>query len=262
MRATIHTVVLVGDLLERAARATPAAVEDRRSGWWLRHTDNDTWWSGAALAHGATDRLVRRIEAAERFYTELGAAARFQVCSDCPGGLDRSLAERGYRREAPISLLTAVTGVCAEPPARPEISVAVDATPGPDWLAVLRATSGPGTDVGYETRLLQRVGRPNAYVTVFAHDEPVGIGRAVADTGWTGAFTMVTIPEARRQGVGRLVLSAIAHWAQANDSPRLYLQVEQSNDAARRFYDAVGFTQLTSYHYRVQPSGRETAPSR
>jgi N-acetylglutamate synthase len=252
MRATIHSVGLVGDLLERAAQATPAAVEDRRTGWWLRHTDTGTWWSGAALAHGAADGLAGRIDAAERFYAEHGAAARFQVCAGCPGGLDRSLAERGYRREAPISLLAAVAGGRAEPCAGSGMTVRVDTSPGPDWHAVLRAASDPRTDVEHETRLLRRVDRPQAYVCVLAEGEPVGMGRAVADAGWTGAFTMVTIPEARRRGVGRVVLSTIARWAAAQDAPRLYLQVERSNDVARRFYNAVGFTQLATYHYRVQ----------
>jgi len=98
------------DLLERAARATPAAVEDRGTGWWFRHTDNATWWSGAVLAHGAAHGLAEGIDAAERFYAGRDAVARFQVRADCPRGLDRSLAERGYRWEAPISLFTAVAG--------------------------------------------------------------------------------------------------------------------------------------------------------
>ena len=77
-------VRLVGELLDRAARAVPVAVEDRGTGWWFRHTDNDTWWSGAVLAHGAADRLGTRIDAAERFYAERDAVARFQVCAGCP----------------------------------------------------------------------------------------------------------------------------------------------------------------------------------
>jgi hypothetical protein len=100
-------VGLVGDLLERAARATPAAVEERSSGWWFRYTDNSTWWSGAVLAHGPADGLTHRIEAAERFYAERDAVTRFQICADCPATLDRSLAGRGYRWAAPISVLTA-----------------------------------------------------------------------------------------------------------------------------------------------------------
>jgi ribosomal protein S18 acetylase RimI-like enzyme len=247
-------VGLVGDLLERAARATPPAVEDRGTGWWLRHTDNGTWWSGAVLAHGAAGGLAERIDAAERFYAERDADARFQVCADCPGGLDRSLAERGYRWEATISLLTAVAGAPSGAHASPGMTVRVDTSLGPDWLAVLGATSGPRTDVERGTRLLRRVDRPHTYLTVHADGEPVGIGRAVADGGWTGIFNMATTPCARRRGVARRVLSAIACWADAHDAPRLYLQVEQSNGAARRLYDAAGFTRLATYHYRVRAS--------
>jgi len=245
-------VGLVGELLERAARAVPAAVEDRGTGWWFRHTDNGTWWSGAVLAHGEADGLARRIDAAEQFYAEQNAVARFQVCAGCPDALDRALAGRNYRREAPISLLTAVAGTPAEAHATPGMTVRVDASLNPDWLAVLNAMSPPMIDVEHETRLLRRVNRPHSYFTVFAGGEPVGIGRTVADGGWTGVFNMATTPGARRRGVARLVLSAIARWADAHDAPRLYLQVEQSNDAARRLYEATGFSHLATYHYRVR----------
>jgi ribosomal protein S18 acetylase RimI-like enzyme len=245
-------VGLVGELLERAARAAPSAVEDRGTGWWLRYTDNATWWSGAVLAHGAADRLAQRVDAAEWFYAERGGVARFQVCADCPAGLDRLLAERGYRWQASISLLTAVAGAPTAVHVAPGITVRVDASLGQDWLAVLAATSEPDTDVHHETRLLRRVNRPHAYVTVLADDAPVGIGRAVADGGWTGVFNMATTPQARRRGVARVVLAAIASWAAAHDAPRLYLQVEQSNDPALRLYHAAGFTQLATYHYRVR----------
>ena len=243
---------LIGDLLERAARATPATVEQRGAGWLLRHADNGTWWSGAVLAHGAVDGLAERIDDAERFYAEHHAVARFQVCAGCPGALDRSLAERGYRWEAPIRLLTAVAGAPTTAHATPGMTVRVDTSLSPDWLAVLGATSPPGIDVEHETKLLRRVDRPSAYLTVLADGEPVGIGRAVADDGWTGIFHMATIPAARRRGVAHLVLSATASWADAHSAARLYLQVEQSNVGARGLYDAAGFTRFASYHYRAR----------
>lgn len=245
---------LLSDLLERAARATPAAVEDRGTGWWFRYTDNSTWWSGAVLAHGPADCLDRRIDAAERFYSDRDAVTRFQICTGCPAGLDGSLAERGYRWESPISVLTSVSGTRAEPHTGPGLTAHVDTSMGPDWLGVLGATSGPGTDVDNETRLLPRIDRPQAYITVLAENEPVGIGRAVADEGWTGVFNMATTPRARRRGAARLVLSAIARWADEHDAPRLYLQVEQSNGAAFRLYAIAGFGELATYHYRVQPT--------
>ncbi len=250
---------LTGELLERAARATPAAVEDRGSGWWFRHTDGSAWWSGAVLAHDAADdgRLAERIEGAEHFYAERDAAARFQVCPGCPPDLDRLLADRGYRWEAPISLRTMDLAEPVEERPAPGLDVRVGARLDPGWLAVLATTGGPRTVVENEIRLLNRVGLCSAYVTVLADDEPVAIGRAVADGGWTGVFGMATAPGARRRGAARLVLAAIARWACEQDAPRLYLQVERSNTAACRLYAAAGFTEVATYHYRVQP-----APSR
>jgi N-acetylglutamate synthase len=215
-------VGLVGELLERAARAVPGAFEERRSGWWLRYAGDSAWWSGAALAHGPADRLERRIDDAERFYAERDAVACFHVCGDCPAGLDPALAARGYRFHAPIGLLT---GAAAPAPAPP-----------PAGLTVRVGTSHDAL--------------PTAHLTVFADGEPAGTARAVAEDGWTGVFGMATSPRARRRGVARLALATIADWAEKHGAGRLYLQVEQSNIAARRLYEAAGFTGLTTYHYR------------
>ena len=101
----------------------------------------------------------------------------------------------------------------------------------------------------------------SAVFTAFvdADGEAAGSGRAVADGGWTGVFDMVTAPAARRRGVARQILAAIGEWATAHDAPRLYLQVEESNHAARRLYESMGFTPLTTYHYRVSPGPATSA---
>jgi GNAT superfamily N-acetyltransferase len=134
--------------------------------------------------------------------------------------------------------------------------VRVDTTLNRDWLTVLSATSRPGADLKHETRFLRRVDGPHAYVTVFAAGQPVGIGRVAADSGWTGVFSMATIPKMRRRGIARQVLSAMASWADTQNAPQLYLQVEQSNEAARRLYEAAGFRQVATYHYRTQADER------
>ena len=245
---------LVGELLERAARATPAAVEDRSNGWWLRYTDGSAWWSGAVLAHDALNGagLAERIDASELFYAEHRAPSRFQVCEDCPPSLDAMLAARDYRWESPISLM-ATSGEGLDPPRpSPGLRVRIASAPDEAWLALLTAAGGPQTSGEREADLLRRVRLPSAYATVFAGREPVAIGRAVADDGWTGVFGMATAAAARRQGAARLVLAAIASWAGEHGAPRLYVQVERSNTPAVRLYKAAGFIGLAAYHYRVR----------
>lgn len=241
---------LAGELLERAARATPAAAEDRAAGWWLRHTDSSMWWSGAVLAHGAQDRLGERIDAAEQFYAAHHAVTRFQICPDCAAGLDGLLARRGYLSQAPVLLLTAAAGELAEAPGDPGLNMHAGRQLTANWVSVLSATS-PGAAVDRDSRAIARASHPHAYFTVLANAHPVGIGRAVADSGWTGVFNMATTPMARRRGVARLVLTSIAQWAAGHHAPRLYLQVERQNLPARHLYETSGFSELAAYHYRV-----------
>ncbi len=237
--------------MERAARSTPAAVEDRSSGWWFRHTDSETWWAGAVLAHGVNQQIEDRVTLAERFYVEHDALTRFQVCPACPEDLDAVLAERGYRLEAPIALLVTKGGTPTPCTAAAGVSVRIEESPTAGWVHVLNASQHKDAAEA-ERRMIARVRLPSAFVTAYYAGEPVGIGRAVADGDWTGVFHMVTVPHARGRGIARLVLHSISQWAQSSDAPKLYLQVEHSNTVARRLYAATGFEHLANYHYRVR----------
>lgn len=237
--------------MEKAARSTPAAVEDRSSGWWFRHTDSQTWWAGAVLAHGVNQQIEDRVVLAERFYVDLDALARFQVCPACPEDLDAILAERGYRLEAPIVLLVAKGGTPTPGTAAAGVSVRVEESPTEGWVHVLKASHHKDAAEA-ERRMIARVRLSSAFVTAYHDGEPVGIGRAVADGDWTGVFHMVTVPHARGRGIARLVLHSISQWAQSSDAPKLYLQVERHNTIACRLYAGTGFEHLANYHYRVR----------
>jgi GNAT superfamily N-acetyltransferase len=77
------------------------------------------------------------------------------------------------------------------------------------------------------------------------------VGRAVADTGWTGVFGMATLPGVRGRGAARNVLPALADWAGGHAVGRMYLQVERDNMPALRLYERTGFIEVCGYHYRA-----------
>jgi GNAT superfamily N-acetyltransferase len=243
-------------LQERAARALPAADVEDADGWWLRHAPGCSWWIGTVLPHGeaAPDDLARRVAAAERFYADRGAAARFQVTPGaCPDRLDALLAARGYRRESPVSLRAAPTSLVLErlaPPA--EVRVDVADRPDPAWFDTWLAVHGGDPDA--EWGLLARVELPCGYARATVGDEVVAVGRAVADTGWAGVFGMATRPRARGQGAGGAVLAALAGWALAHGNDGVYLQVERDNAPALRLYERAGFAEVCAYHYRTAPA--------
>jgi ribosomal-protein-alanine N-acetyltransferase len=53
-------------------------------------------------------------------------------------------------------------------------------------------------------------------------------------------FAMVQ-PDARRRGAGRTLVREAAEWAERMGAKELWLEVRESNEAARRLYAACGF---------------------
>jgi ribosomal protein S18 acetylase RimI-like enzyme len=248
---------LIRGLQERTARALPAERVEHAHGWWLRYAPRCAWWAGTVLPHAEAGpgELARRVEGAERFYAAHGAVARFQISPRaCPQRLDALLAERGYRRESPMSLRMASTADVLGRLPDGSLSVGVAGRPTEAWFDVWHAVHGAGVDPRSERDMLERVRRPSGYVHAMIGDDVVAVARVVADTGWAGVFDMATLPRARGRGAARCVLAALARWAGAHRADRLYLQVEPGNVPALRLYDQAGFTETCGYHYRAAPT--------
>jgi ribosomal protein S18 acetylase RimI-like enzyme len=244
---------MVLGLQERAARALPAEHVEHVDGWWLRHAPNCSWWAGTVLPHGDAEPggLVHRVVEVEKFYARHGTRARFQISPPaCPEGLDTVLAQRGYRRQSPVSLQVAPTARVLEQVPTGALRVRLEDRPTRAWFEVWRAASGHG-DSPAEWDMLHRVEPPAAYACAVSGDDVVAVGRTVADTGWTGVFGMATLPRARGRGAARTVLAALAGWAHAHEADSMYLQVERDNAPARRLYERTGFRQMSGFHYRT-----------
>jgi GNAT superfamily N-acetyltransferase len=208
------------------------------------------------VALGPDHDLATTIALAEGFYAGHGSPARFQVCPACPPGLDEALAGRGYGRSGDVSLQVATTGQVAQLSApsgsatrlRVEVAENLDA----DWFDLLMAAQQTGGDPEPEWRLLQCVDQPSAYATATHAGRPVAVGRAVADTGWAGVFSMATLPDARRLGAAGAVLTALTDWADRSSAQRMYLQVTAESSAAFGLYRRAGFGGVGTYHYRTK----------
>jgi ribosomal protein S18 acetylase RimI-like enzyme len=80
----------------------------------------------------------------------------------------------------------------------------------------------------------------------------VGIVYGALETGnpeMAHVYSMWVEPAARRSGVGRRLVDAVASWAKSQGARVLVLGVTQDNDPAQRLYERAGFS-LTG---RVEP---------
>ncbi|MEU1883563.1 GNAT family N-acetyltransferase [Streptosporangium sp. NPDC020072] len=242
----------VRELQERAARALPVEHVRPLGEWSLRHTRGPSWWAGTVLPHGdpGPGDLTRGIVEAEAFYAGHRTRSRFQISPACPGDLDPLLAERGYLRVNAVSLQAAPTTRVLERLGDAPLRIRLDERPTAEWFRTWQAVNGRGGSRA-EWDMLTRLDLPCAYACAVTGGGVVAVGRAVADTGWTGVFGMATLPGARGRGAARGVLAALARWAAERGTARMYLQVEPGNAPALRLYGRAGFEEVCAYHYRV-----------
>jgi len=87
------------------------------------------------------------------------------------------------------------------------------------------------------------LGLPNSIfsVMVYSENQPVGIGRIIGDGGCFFEITdMAVLPEHQRQGVGRMIMSALLDFLRENAPKTAYVSL-MADHGTPNFYAKFGF---------------------
>lgn len=243
------------ELEDAVIDAWPAAEYVELDGWGLRASGGPTKRgnSVATLGAGGALSLQERIARAEAFYREREQPPIFQVGpAATPTGLDAELAARGYRVVGEAVAATADPSEVVSRLSR-TYETSLSTTASEAWLAHA-GHSGRFSDA-YEVfaATLARLGTRCRFVSARnARGVIVGTGLGIASEDRLGVYAMLVSPDARRKGVGKSLLRALAESACSDRMRELYLLVEVDNAVARALYAQAGFCDLYRYHYRIQ----------
>lgn len=83
------------------------------------------------------------------------------------------------------------------------------------------------------------------------HDSVLARGRGAFHGDWVGVSSLWTREDLRGSGLGSAVLHSLLEWAAERGATTSYLQVVESNEAARRLYEARGYEVHHRYAYLV-----------
>lgn len=229
-------------LIERlAADAWPALELVEVDGWLLRTSAGVTRRANSALP--LSDALP--VDEVVGFYRSRGMAPVVQVSDE---RTEQALAARGWQRDVDVEVMV------GQIPAG-DSSARLSPRPDAAWLECWWSVDGRGgpAQLDVARQMLDRIAAPTAYASVVQGDRTVAVGRAVAQEGRLGVFSMAVRPEVRRRGVGRQVLHALGGWGRQQGAATAYLQVFDGNTGARALYTGAGFGTSHHYHYRTLP---------
>lgn len=221
----------------------PARVQDFDG--WLVPLDGGAIGrakSAVPLNHTLGPQAINDVEAA---YYAQGLTPAFRI-ADVPGlkAVRDTLEARRYAPRQPtmveigdVARLAAFRDTPADLMDRPDAA----------WAEVF---SGEGFDPADGAARVAALSRsPDAvYGAVRDGERVVAVGVATFGHGWAGIHGMRTALDRRGQGLASQVLTALGRAAQARGVDKVFLQVEEANDA-RSLYRKAGFQPAWRYHY-------------
>jgi len=222
-------------------------------GWVFREAMGYTKRANSAMALHARGRFDATLGEAERFYASAGCPTTFRLTPLAGDEPDRVLADLGYAILDETIVMTAA--LAGDPKADKAVTIAPDFTAG--WEEGYADAHALTADARRAHRaILDRIAPfSKGFAVAWQDGRPVAFGLGVVERDHLGLFDIVTVPDARRNGVARKLVSALMRWGAEKNATTAWLSVIADNERAKPLYTQLGFRELYRYHYRVAGNG-------
>lgn len=250
----VHRAKRVPDVagLERAsAESLPAPTAEQVGDWLLRAAEGFTGRANSAVPLGNPGvPFPDAVDAVIDFYRRQGLPPQMNVPLPLGRPVARRLEDRGWARYGPDVLVQVIDVPDLIAATQPFDKCTLSSHPSQDALSMLAGRRGalPGAALHVLTAV-ERV----RFFECREGGELLAMARGTVTRRWLNLSFIDVAPHARRRGLARAAVGALARWGQLKGANRAYLQVQEDNTAARALYDSLGFTPHHSYaRYRLR----------
>jgi len=246
----------INDIEYLAARCWPAKEIEAYYGWIIQWQDGVTWRANSVLPLGETeDKLIEdSIDHVINFYDKRNTPPAFKLTeASKPDNLDKLLEEMDFQQHmvthfqtVPIERLTCL-----------DTEVEVDLLRVTDESIDILYHRSMRDEFAIQVRkeMIHRIEGEKKIARVMIDGQLAGTGLGVVEEDMMGLFSIKTMPEFRRRGVGWSINCALAMWGEENGADKAFLQVEADNIPALALYGKMGFKTLYTYWYRILGEG-------
>ncbi len=242
----------IRDLELLASYCWPAREIVNYKGWIIHWDEGVTWRANSVLP----DRWDSKIDVEQvidyvvDLYNEKETPPAFKISpASQPKGLDELLEEKGFEQRMVTHVQTApIEEVSCHSPRVP-VDLFKITDDSLDLLMYQSKREKKAIEVRRE--IIHRISGDKNIARVMMHGNIAGIGLGVVERDWLGLFSIRTLPEFRRRGIGWSINCALAMWGEDHGAKRVFLQVEAENAPALALYGSMGFKTMYTYWYRI-----------
>jgi ribosomal protein S18 acetylase RimI-like enzyme len=236
---------------ERLVNVWPAVSTLFMDGWVVRFANGYSGRanSASALVPGAAMDAAL-LAAIERLYREAGLKPCVRVTPLSGESVEPLLVASGYRVKDQSAMMVRPldqAGFTADPRLR------IESAPGRAWLAGVSARQEPSKrSADHLFAIVGQLRVPAAFATLAVDGRPVGFGMAAIDRGYAEIGSVMLDAAHRGRGLGRALVDGLLAWAEGEGANKAFLQVDLTNDVARRLYASQGFAEVCRYRTMVK----------
>ena len=245
----------VKQIEDLSLNAWPSHKMELYDGWILRFSYFYTHRTNSVEQFGPeTLPWSVKIPFCESEYARLGSPAVFKISPLISPNFDFLLENRGYQIQHGTRVMTMSLAGWTDPgiPA-PDVTF-MEGIPE-QWIHGLFDLKGMGN--GIHRRIVPSMYRAIPKETVCAcvlqDGRVAATGLGILDRNYIGIYAVHVAPELRRRGIARQLCLSLLREGIKKGADTAYLQVVEGNDPAGKLYEALGFSHLYSYWFRVQP---------
>jgi len=242
----------ISDIEYLASHCWPAKEIERYQGWIIHWNDAVTWRANSVLPLSETpDALLEdSIDYVIKFYNDRNTPPAFKITEESrPEELDETLDEMGFQVQMVTHLQTVPINelVCLNP------RVGVDLLRVSDESIDTLFHRSKRDEFALDVRrdIIHRIEGEKKIARVMIDGQIAGIGLGVVEEDMLGLFSIRTLREYQRRGVGWSITCALAIWGEENGANTAFLQVEAENKPALTLYEEMGFKTKYTYWYRI-----------
>ena len=240
---------LVRRLEAAGFRAWPAAQVTFDGSWQLRMTPgHPSKRLNCLVPLDPFDErdMEPRVAATVRAFAMQGHNAAVRESPLCPPGLPPLLADLGWHRGYDTLVMTAdLDGL--------DLGTGMDHLPTHDVQrfaeACVRIDKARDTTPATVASIVSAIEPAAGLFLMEGQSGPTAVGICVQDFDLAGIQQVVVERSARRQGLGRELVSSALRWARLRGARQAWLQVLSGNSNAVRLYEAMGFRTAYGYAY-------------